>query len=50
MTISDEKNPNHKFIKAVEILTRAKPGNKISEELGEILKIADWDVKREFKK
>ncbi|GAH00065.1 unnamed protein product, partial [marine sediment metagenome] len=40
MSISDEKNPNQKFIRAAEILTKAKPGTKIPEELVGIIKIA----------
>ena len=39
MSISDEKNLDQKFIKAAEILTRAKPGTKIPVELVGILKI-----------
>ena len=40
MSISDGKNPNQKFIRAAEILTKAKPGAKIPEELVGIIKIA----------
>ncbi len=36
MTVSDEKNPNQKFIRATEIMTEAKIGTKL-EELKESL-------------
>jgi ferredoxin len=40
MSISDGKNPNQKFIRAAEILTKAKPGSRIPVELVGIIKIA----------
>jgi NAD-dependent dihydropyrimidine dehydrogenase PreA subunit len=40
MSISDEKKLDQKFIKATEIITRAKPGTKFPEELVGIIKIA----------
>ena len=48
MTISDEKNPDHKFIRATEILTGAKPGTKLPEELVGIIKIAVGDGNVDF--
>ncbi|KKN23295.1 hypothetical protein LCGC14_0906310, partial [marine sediment metagenome] len=48
MTISDEKNPDQKFIRATEILTGAKPGTKLPEELVGIIKIAVGDDNADF--
>ena len=38
--MSDEKNLDQKFIRAAEILTGAKPGTKLPEELVGIIRIA----------
>ena len=50
MSISDEKNLDQKFIKATEILTRAKSGTKIPDELVGIIKIAVGEDNVDFLK
>jgi ferredoxin len=48
MTISDVKNPDQKFVRAAEILTGAKPGTKMPDELVRILKITIGEDNTDF--
>ena len=48
MTVRDEENPDQKFVRAAEILTGAKPGTKMPDELVGILKIAVGEDNADF--
>ncbi|MFX0166368.1 MAG: 4Fe-4S binding protein [Promethearchaeota archaeon] len=48
MSISEEKNLDQKFIKATEIITRAKPSTKLPEELVGIIRIAVGEDNADF--
>ncbi|MHA2390609.1 MAG: 4Fe-4S binding protein [Promethearchaeota archaeon] len=54
MSVSEEKTLDQKFVKAAEIITRAKPGAKLPEEIVGIVKIAvgkdNVDFLRAFEK
>ncbi len=48
MTVRDEENPDQKFVRAAEILTGAKIGTKMPDELVGILKIAVGEDNADF--
>ncbi|MFW9866779.1 MAG: 4Fe-4S binding protein [Candidatus Thorarchaeota archaeon] len=48
MSVQDEKNQNQKLIKVAEIITRAKEGAKIQEEIVEILRITVGEDNADF--
>ncbi|MHA2183045.1 MAG: hypothetical protein ACXAAH_16630, partial [Promethearchaeota archaeon] len=48
MSIDDKENKDYKFIRATEILTGAKPGTKLPEELVGIIKIAVGEANVDF--
>jgi NAD-dependent dihydropyrimidine dehydrogenase PreA subunit len=50
MSISDDKNSDQKIVKVAEIITRAKEGAKIPEEIVEILRITVGEDNADFLK